>query len=381
MRDPGKAKVAYQVFKDITTENLVTGAQKLAKVTDAHIDAIVDNSQIANKEDMKAVLKARRDAIVQKLLNKSQTEASEELGHPGQHQHAGHPGWHSIDLKHTNKVANAAHQKLGLPYEPPKVYIGSTLEPGQDIWSTVASSTTIPAEYKAMAKAALAYNFKSGQSMGSRQAAISQFLKDNGMQDKFMNDFNSWKGGSHYTANIRVAAALFELKGEATGLRESQSSHWMYTMGQSNNFNSAWDSGVADAMNMIPYVVASQQYIKAKHGDKPVTMYRGLNNAGTNQVASTVKKALNKVQNKENFTAVMPGGPGAAGWSEKKGTAESFAGQSGVVFMKKGLTVEDVLVHFNAFTTSHGGEAETIVDSNAASRFSYDEVLKGGIDY
>ena len=58
LRDPNKAKVAYKVFQDITTENLVTGAQKLAKVTDAHIDAIVDNSQISNKQNMKDVFKS-----------------------------------------------------------------------------------------------------------------------------------------------------------------------------------------------------------------------------------------------------------------------------------------------------------------------------------
>ena len=289
-------------------------------------------------------------------------------------------GWHSIDLKHTNKVANAAHEKLGLPFTAPKKYIGSTLEPGQDIWSTVAASPTIPAAYKAMAKKALAYNFKSGQSMGSRQAAISQFLVDNNIKDTFNADFANWKSGGHYTANIRVAAALFELKGEAATLRESQSNHWMYTMGQVNNFNSAWDSGTADAMAMIPYVVASQQYMKSIHGDKPIPMYRGLSNSGNNQVATTVKNALNQVSDKENFTAVMPGGPGAAGWSEKKSTSTGFAGSSGVVFTKK-VTANDVLIHFNAFTGSHGSEAETIIDSNSASKFSYDEILKGGVDY
>jgi hypothetical protein len=133
-------------------------------------------------------------------------------------------------------------------------------------------------------------------------------------------------------------------------------------------------------MAMIPYVVASQQYMKSIHGDKPIPMYRGLSNSGNNQVATTVKNALNQVSDKENFTAVMPGGPGAAGWSEKKSTSTGFAGSSGVVFTKK-VTANDVLIHFNAFTGSHGSEAETIIDSNSASKFSYDEILKGGVDY
>ena len=120
--------------------------------------------------------------------------------------------------------------------------------------------------------------------------------------------------------------------------------------------------------------------MKSIHGDKPIPMYRGLSNSGNNQVATTVKNALNQVSDKENFTAVMPGGPGAAGWSEKKSTSTGFAGSSGVVFTKK-VTANDVLIHFNAFTGSHGSEAETIIDSNSASKFSYDEILKGGVDY
>jgi len=385
MQDPNKAKVAYQVFQNIPTEHLVTGAQKLAKVTDAHIDAIVDNSQISNKENMKEVLKARRDALVGKLLNESHTAASEGLSHPGQHKHEGGKGWHAEGLEHGGKKANEAHEKLGLPFTAPKKYIGSTLEPGQDFFTTVANSTTIPAQYKTLINKALAADFNASDATGRRQK-IAKFLAENNIADTFSSNFNSWQSGGYYIGNIRVAAALFELKGEADAVRASQANHWGWTMGQTHHFEESWDSGTADALALVPYIVSSQQYVKSLHGTGQFTVHRGLSNSGANKVGSLVQNAMKKIPDdkKKNWVGQFPGGSPAvaAGWSENLSTSKGFgpAALSGIIF-KKTIKAEDVLLHFKAFSASFGGEDEVIIDPNSARKFSYDEILKGGIDY
>ena len=385
LRDPTKAKVAYKVFQDITNENLVTGAQKLAKVTDAHIDAIVNNSQISNKENMKEVLKARRDAIVGKVLNESHTAASEGLLHPGQHKHEGGKGWHAEGLEHSGKKANEAHEKLGLPFTAPKKYIGSTLEPGQDFFSVVANSTTIPAQYKTLINKALAIDFNETKSVQGRRARIQNFLTENNIADKFSENFGNWQGGGYYTGNIRVAAALFELKGEAAAVRESQANHWGWTMQQTHHFEESWDSGTADALSIIPYVVASQQYVKSMHTGQ-FTVQRGLADRKINPIGSQVKNAMSLVADnkKKDWVGQFPGGSPAvaAGWSENLATAKKFgnAGSNGVVF-KKRIKAEDVLLHFKAFSDSYTSEEEVIIDPNSARKFSYDEILLSGIDY
>jgi hypothetical protein len=386
LRDPNKAKVAYQVFQDITTENLVTGAQKLAKVTDAHIDAIVDNSQISDKENMKEVLKARRDAIVGKLLNESHTAASEGLSHPGQHKHEGGKGWHAEGLEHSGKKGNEAHEKLGLPFTAPKKYIGSTLEPGQDFFTTVANSTTIPAQYKTLINKALAINFNASKSASGRRQQIANFLAQNNIEDTFSGNFNSWQSGGYYTGNIRVAAALFELKGEAAAVKASQSNHWGWTMGQTHIFEDSWNSGTADALALVPYLVASQQFVKSLHETGQFTVHRGLSDQTNNKVGSQVKTALSKVADnkKKTWVGEFPGGSPAvaAGWSENFGTSKGFAPGSGNgVIFKKAIKAEDVLLHFKAFSSKYGGEDEVIIDPNSALKFSYDEILLSGVDY
>ena len=385
MQDPSISQYAGKVYQNIPTEHLVTGAQKLAKVTDAHIDAIVDNSQISNKEYMKEVLKARRDALVGKLLNESQTAASAEMLHPNQHKHEGHPGWHNKDLAHSSAVANAAHQKLGLPFTEPKNYIGSTLEPGQDFFSMVANSTTIPAQYKALVNKALAIDFNETKSALGRKQQIQKFLKDNNITDKFSGNFGNWQGGGYYTGNIRVAAALFELKGEAAAAKDSQANHWGWTMEQPHIFEDSWNSGTADALSLIPYVVASQQYVKSMYPGE-FTAHRGLADSTNNKVGSQVKAGLKKVkpEDRKDFKVQFPGGTPAvmAGWSDNLATSKKFGpvSSNGIIF-KKSLKAEDVLLHFRTWSDSYKGEEEVIIDPNSARKFSYDEVLKSGIDY
>jgi hypothetical protein len=381
LRDPNKAKVAYQVFQNITTENLVTGAQKLAKVTDAHIDAIVDNSQISNKQNMKEVLKDRRDAIVQKLLNKSQTAASEELGHPGQHKHGGYTGWHAIEQKHDNPTANNAHKKLGLPYDPPKVYTGSTSTPETLFWNALDTSTNSP-QIKELAKKALAYDFKAKGSRGARTQAIQEFLTDNNIANSFANSFSGWQGGNQPSSNIPIRAALFKLKGLTSDpqstIKQSEGSFWSHIM-KAKSFDKSWDIGLDQAMAIIPYVAASQQYLQGKlaHSGGTFTMYRGLHNSPDNPVATNVQKSLSIGGSGGIY--YMPN-DGISGWSHNSNTAKSFSDgggkNEGVVFSKTGLTPEDILIDFNAFSSAHTGEMETLVDSAAVRDFSFDEVQR-----
>ena len=273
-----------------------------------------------------------------------------------------------------------------MPFTAPKKYIGSTLEPGQDFFTTVANSTTIPAQYKTLINKALAINFNASKSASGRRQQIANFLAQNNIEDTFSGNFNSWQSGGYYTGNIRVAAALFELKGEAAAVKASQSNHWGWTMGQTHIFEDSWNSGTADALALVPYLVASQQFVKSLHETGQFTVHRGLSDQTNNKVGSQVKTALSKVADnkKKTWVGEFPGGSPAvaAGWSENFGTSKGFAPGSGNgVIFKKAIKAEDVLLHFKAFSSKYGGEDEVIIDPNSALKFSYDEILLSGVDY
>ena len=61
-------------------------------------------------------------------------------------------------------------------------------------------------------------------------------------------------------------------------------------------------------------------------------------------------------------------------------TAKSFSDgggkDEGVVFGKTQIKPEDILIDFNAFSSNHTGEMESLVDSAAVQDFSFDEVQR-----
>jgi hypothetical protein len=71
---------------------------------------------------------------------------------------------------------------------------------------------------------------------------------------------------------------------------------------------------------------------------------------------------------------------GISGWSHNFSTAKSFSdaggNNEGVVFGKTQIKPEDILVDFNAFSSNHTGEMESLVDSAAVRDFSFDEVQR-----
>ena len=386
MRDPDLGKVAHKVFQNITEENLKAGAQVLKSVKDSHIDAIVDASQVPDKEGMKATLKARRDDIISKI-----GEGVEEGGHPGQHKHDGYSGWHSKTQPHSAhlKEANGAHKTLNEgPYT-----MGGTATPETRIWGAINQTRT--AEVQELATKALSTNFLSGGEHAYENVKLVQaFLKENGIKDVFGPAFSGWLHGGTNNAkhNIAIRAALFTLKGVAKHRKGEEHSFWQTTMqAKWPDIVNGWEEGINNAMAIIPYVALSQQYTKAKLTSKAAgrvkPVYRGLadkssysgSKEGTN-VATNVLQAVKNAQQLgkiEDQVILMPN-DGISGFSTGKGTAKSFGspppGGKGVMFSKSDLEVEDVLINFNAFNGQHSGEQEILIDSAAVEQFSVDEV-------
>ena len=372
MRDPTKAKVAHKVFSQVSEQNLTTGAQKIAKVTDQQIEVIVNASQIDNKSEMVELLKARRDDIVQKILNTDTATAAKTGGMPGQHQHAGYSGWHSKTQKHasSNTAANAAHKELGLSFQEKGV--GSTATPEQEFWTMLGSSSNSE-EIKTLATEALAYDFSTSQGAGSARSAVSEFLKANNIKDTFSSAFQSWQGGSSTFPRIKVNAAIAKLKGVDGQIKSGEASHWVHERGVSN-FSEAWEEGTSQAVALIPYIVASQQKVKAVTGADGALnrVYRGL----SGDVSSTAKKA-HKAAKSAKVQRVYIGG-GGQGFSLNKKTAKNFAGGGGVMFSKDSIAPSDVLLYFNTWNTGFEGEQELILDPSATQEFSLSELHYAG---
>jgi hypothetical protein len=372
MRDPTKAKVAHKVFSQVSEQNLTTGAQKIAKVTDQQIDVIVKASKISNKSEMATLLKARRDDIVQKILNTDTATAAKTGGMPGQHQHAGYSGWHSKTQKHasSNMAANFAHKELGLSFQEKGV--GPTSTPASEFWTMLGDSSNSE-EIKTLATEALAHDFSSG-SASSASVAITEFLKKNNITDTFRASFGSWQGGSDTYSRIKVNAAIAKLKGVDGQIKSGEASHWVHER-KVPHFAQAWEEGTSQATALIPYIVASQQKIKTLTGDSGIIsrVFRGL--AG--DVSNTAKTA-HKAAQSAKVQRVYIGG-GGQGFSMNKKTAKKFATQNGVIFTKDSITTNDVLLYFNTWNSgSFQDEQELILDPSATQEFSLSELHYAG---
>jgi hypothetical protein len=374
MRDPSKAKEAHKVFSHVSEANLIKGAQKLAKVTDAHIDAIVEASKITGKAKMAATLKARRDDIVQKVLStdlKQGSEWTESIGKPGQHKHAGYSGWHSTTLEHpaSNKAASNAHKKLGLSFQEPA--LGPTSSPEKKFWTMLSNSDNSP-KIKELAKKALSLDYKATEkSPYATRQIIDQFFADNKIKDTFKHEFTSWQGGSSFAPRIKINAAIAKLKGVNQDIIASEAGYWGGR--GAKNFSDAWAEGVEQAVALLPYIAATQQAMKTKTTKaNPNTLsavYRGLKG----KVAQTYKEAVNHAKSAKVKRVHMSGG--LQGFSLKKGVStNAFAGAGGVVFSKKNLPIDDVLLYFPTWTNSFQEEAELAIDPVAIQEFSLDEI-------
>ena len=410
LRDPNKAKEASQVFKNVTPENLEKGAQILNQVTDAHIDSLVDQSGISNKEKMKEILKARRDNIVGQLLGADAAGTSSAPTHHGQHKHSTY-GWHDQNQKHTSEQANLDHKEMKLPYVE---YRGTTSvtdeeatagNPSTNMWTQLQNSGNFSPEIKAIAKAAQTYDFKGGVNFTAtdRMQAVRNFLKENKITDPSTSGtstgdmewaFADWQaqgGDAAPSGNIRIRAALFTLKGQQQAKRGSERGFWNTVMGNKGKptFNKNWDIGVAGAAALIPYIAASQQFrgeqLKAE-GKTTLHVERGLRNGSSNPVADRIKATLGELGQGSELQGeiiaaefLMPS-DGISGWAVRapKGEKENITakefGSGGVVFEKRDLNLQDVLIDFNAFSHKHKGEREVLIDSDAVDYFSYDEV-------
>ena len=381
MRDPSVASVAPKVFGNVSGENLISGAQKLAKVTDAQIDAIVNASKISNKAKMAATLKARRDSLVQQVLSKDLKQGSdwtESLGKPGQHKHKGYQGWHSETLKHpaSNKAANSAHKELGLEYH--ETTLGATSTEGERFWDLFNATPKDP-KVTELAKKAFAHDFKVGGYKTDVQKAISDFLKENGIEDTWGDPsgsskgvFKKWQGGSSFEPRIRVNAAIAKLKGIDKSLRAAEGSYWMHTRNaDAGMFATEWEAGVNESMGLIPYIIATQQQVKTKatkaNPDILPIVYRGLKGP----VVDTIKKAVKQSEGKGKRVSLAGG---IQGFSFSKGTSNTFAGYNGVVFSKKRMAVDDVLLYFPTWNGGYSEEEELLIDPAATESYSLNEV-------
>ena len=371
MRDPELGKVAHKVFQNISEQNLITGAQKMAQITDKQIDTIVNASKIDNKAEMAAVLKARRDDIVQKILNTDTATAAKTGGKPGQHKHDGANYWHSKTVKHGagNTAAHAAHKELGLAFtEPTK---GSTLKPDEEFW-TMFDNSSNSKETKALAAKALSYDFRVQESPSHTRSAISQFLKENGMVDTFASEFSSWQGGTATACRIKVNAALAHLKGIDGQIKSGEANHWIHER-KDLKFPDHWAAGKLAAKALIPYIVASQQAIKARTTSDGTLkrVYRGLSNS--DGVADTAR-ATHKAAKNNDVKEVYIAGSGQ-GYTTDWKVARQFANEDGVIFSKDGIIEKDVLLYFNAWNPgSYMNEQEMILDPSSTQEFSLNEL-------
>lgn len=381
MRDPSTAKVAHTVFSQVSEANLINGAQKLAKVTDAHIDAIVKASQVTNKAKMAATLKARRDDIIQKVLSKDLKQGSdwtESIGKPGQHKHEGVQGWHSESLKHppSNTAANAAHKELGLPHQIPS--LGVTSLPSTKFWAKFNNSN-VPAQYKESAQKALSMDWKGTGSSHATRSLLDQFFVDNNITDTFKNAFIQWQGGENLFPRAKVNAAYAVLtSANNTALLKSKKENFGYFVetrgwkGASSSFEQAWQEGTKEAMALIPYISASQQGVKSlttqANPDTISVLHRGLKG----NIATVLKTALGAKASEGVETIFLQGG--LQGWSTNKKTSNNFAGPSGVVLSKKKVPTDDVLLYFPTWEDSYSVEEEIGLDPEAFVAFSPNEI-------
>jgi len=384
MRDPDIGKVAHQVFGDISEKNLIKGAQKLAKVTDAQIDAIVNASQISNKSKIAATLKARRDNLVQKVLSKDLKQGSDwtqSIGKPGQHQHEGYPGWHSETLKHppSNKTANAAHKKLGLPHQVPR--LGVTSIPATKFWARFGNSAASKDTPKIgeVGQKALAMDWKGTDTANATRTLLTQFFTDNGITDTFKHAISQWQGGENLFPRAKINAAYAVLtsanSAELIKAQGEQSGYFIGTRnwsGSTGSWQQAWKEGTEEAIALLPYLAASQQGIKRlttqANPDHISVLHRGLKG----NVASLLKKGLSDAASTGVENIFLEGG--LQGWSTNLETSENFAGGSGVVLSKKKVPIDDILLYFPTWESHYSKEEEIGLDPNAFVAFSPNEI-------
>ena len=390
MRDSSKAKVAHKVFKNVSEQNLITGAQKIAKVTDKQIDVIVEASKIDNKPEMATILKARRDDIVQKILNTDTATAAKTGGKPGHHQHDGIDGWHDKTTKHiaSNKIANAAHKTLGLVYHESQA--GVTSGPEKKFWAEVASSGEGSEKIKALSTSALSYDFGTqADSWSITQTAISKFLSENGIADTHKKTLRDWQASGALGASgqedkymysrIKINASLAKLRGDDMAkFRKDEGLHWQGR--GATKFHEACEAGENEAMALIPYIAASQQKVKSLTNQKGTIsrIFRGLKG----DIAPILKQARKSAVEDDlpEVGRIYLGG-GLQGWSMDKGTSKSIgAGDSGVLLSKSNIAPEDILLYFNAFSNSHTNEQELALDPKSHEWFSPGEVDHAGTD-
>ena len=65
---------------------------------------------------------------------------------------------------------------------------------------------------------------------------------------------------------------------------------------------------------------------------------------------------------------------GIQGFSFSKGTSNTFAGYNGVVFSKKRMAVDDVLLYFPTWNGGYSEEEELLIDPAATESYSLNEV-------
>ena len=181
-------------------------------------------------------------------------------------------------------------------------------------------------------------------------------------------------------SRIKINASLAKLRGEdMAALRKSEGLHWQGR--GATTFHEAWEEGSNEAMALIPYIAASQQKVKSLTNNKTGTIkriYRGLKGD-----VAPVLKAARKAALKAGPGVVKEIylGGGLQGWSMNKTTSKNVgAGEDGVLVSKEDITPDDVLLYFNAFSSSHTSENELALDPNSHEWFSPNEVNHAGTD-
>ncbi|MFH1547601.1 MAG: hypothetical protein ABIC57_03885, partial [bacterium] len=117
--------------------------------------------------------------------------------------------------------------------------------------------------------------------------------------------------------------------------------------------------GLDNVENMIPFVLASQKYLKSQYPSGRVTVYRGID----------YKKLVKKYKEMNDTDTVAMPNDGISGWTLKKGGV-GF----GDILFKKEVPIESIWIAFNAFTENFKEEEEVLVDSDVVLTFKKDEI-------
>lgn len=339
MRNPDINASASQLFKNVSTEQLRYGAERLSMISSEQIADVVDKAalSVADKLFLTDTLIKRREYIIKNLLTSApQSKVDTIECHPGFHAHPGYDYCHPETRKHRDgQIAT----KIGTQ----TVYKMLSKHPNQLI--------------REIAKKAYQYDF-------SKEGSELQFLKENGLTAQIEMTLRSWQSGND---QIRLRAAIYELQNKADEKYATENAYFVHGKGESPSyFKKRYKEGRQTAASLIPFIIKTQQILEKKYpnGFIPV-IYRGIKGNLAKEISAAIE------QTKIGNVISIPH-DGSSGYSLSRNAARHFGY---ILLTKQNVPIDRVFIYFNAFNQLYESEQEIIVDSDAVTLFTKDEII------